>query len=538
MVQQRSHFVKTTIPFVIGTLMLLLCVGTAIAQGPIASQNYDLSYAKGLVAFDSERYKKAEALFRSALEGKPGDPDASYYLGQTLIRAKKYQAAEAVFQTMLDADPTAGRAWLGLGIVHYNKEAYQAALTSLAAAEDWLPADPLVPYYQGLAYHQQKAFEQSLDRFSRVLTLRTNLAPAAHYYRGIAYFRRGFLEKAQPEFEAVIQADPMSALAKSAKNFLLISEEGVDEEPKWWNLQMSVGSQYDSNVVLLPTGSSPPGGTTGISDESDYAILLYARGEVRAQQTQAWSIGASYGLVQSLHQDLTAFDVQAHSPTGFVQYQKGPVFARLNLIYDIVYVGQEPYLHAPAVRPVLTFSEGKLGFTRFEIGYQNKTFRNARFDGNTFRNGKNWRVGATQYLLFAYGKGHARLGYTFDANITGGGSPATATPGTASSADWAYLGHRLTIGLGVPPFHGTIFDLGFEYYRQDYDNPNSFATSGTVFREDNVYSFTGTASRKITSYLSAVFQYTYIRDNANVSVFDYSRSIFSLTLTGTFDGQF
>ena len=126
--------------------MLVLCVGTAIAQGPIASQNYDLSYAKGLVAFDSERYKKAEALFRMALEAKAGDPDASYYLGQTLIRVKKYKTAETVFQTMLDADPTAGRAWLGLGIVYYNQEAYQAALTSLTAAEDWLPADPLLFY--------------------------------------------------------------------------------------------------------------------------------------------------------------------------------------------------------------------------------------------------------------------------------------------------------------------------------------------------------------------------------------------------------
>jgi len=535
MVQRRSNFVKTTIPFAIGTFVLLLCVGTAIAQGPIASQNYDLSYAKGLVAFDSERYTKAEALFRLALEGKPGDPDASYYLGQTLIRAKKYQAAEAVFQTMLDADPSAGRAWLGLGIVYYNQEAYQAALASLAAAEDWLPTDPLVPYYQGLAYHQQKAFDQSLDRFSRVLTISTNLAPAAHYYRGIAYFRRGFLEEAQTDFEAVIQADPRSALAKSAENFLFISEEGVDEEPKWWNFQMSVGSQYDSNVVLLPTGSSPPGGTTGITNESDYVTVLHARGEVRVQETQRWSIGASYGLFQSLHQDLTTFDVQVHSPTVFAQYQEGPVYARLNLIYDIIFVGREPYLHAPAVRPVLTFSEGKLGFTKVEIGYQNKTFRNARFANNTFQNGKNWRVGATQYLLFADGKGHARLGYTFDANITGGG---TGTPGTASSADWAYKGHRLTIGLGVPPIHGTIFDLGFQYYRQDYDNQNSFATSGTVFREDNVFSFTSTASRKLTSNVSAVVQYTYIRDHSNISSFDYKRSIFSVSLNGTFDGQF
>ncbi len=141
MIEQHSNLVKAIIPLAIAIFMLELCVGTAIAQGPIASQNYDLSYAKGLVAFDSERYEEAEALFRMALEAKPGDPNASYYLGQTLLRAKKFQEAKSVFRTLLDADPTSGRTWLGLGIVQYNQETYQAALTSLALAEERLLED-------------------------------------------------------------------------------------------------------------------------------------------------------------------------------------------------------------------------------------------------------------------------------------------------------------------------------------------------------------------------------------------------------------
>ena len=110
--------------------------------------------------------------------------------------------------------------------------------------------------------------------------------------------------------------------------------------------------------------------------------------------------------------------------------------------------------------------------------------------------------------------------------------------GIQTNADWAYQGHRFTFGLGIPPVYATTLDLGFTYYRQDYDNPNSFSSTGTLAREDDILAFTGTVSRNILSDISAALQYAYVRDQANIAGFDYNRSIFSLTLTGTFDGQF
>ena len=148
--------------------------------------------------------------------------------------------------------------------------------------------------------------------------------------------------------------------------------------------------------------------------------------------------------------------------------------------------------------------------------------------------GKNWLAGVTQYVYFANGTGHLRAGYTYDTDRTGGGSPAIATPNVQTNADWAYKAHRISAGLGLPPLLTIKPNLAFDYYRQQYDNPNAFAATDTTRRRDNIFFFTATLNRDMTETLSVALEYNYTRDQSNVSVFDYNRSIFSLTLNGRF----
>jgi tetratricopeptide (TPR) repeat protein len=191
------------------------------AQAPLDLQAYDLNVAKGLVRYNNGQYSEAERLFRAALEANPGDSRASFYLGQTLIRLKRPEAAQDMFQHLLRKNPDDGCAWLGLGMSQYNQGRYTEALTSLDTAEQYLPSDPLVFYYQGLAYHQKGAFDLSPGRFLRARTLSRDLAAPAHYYSGIAYYQRGLIDQAREEFSEVLKTDePDSELAKSAKLFL------------------------------------------------------------------------------------------------------------------------------------------------------------------------------------------------------------------------------------------------------------------------------------------------------------------------------
>jgi hypothetical protein len=215
-----------------------------------------------------------------------------------------------------------------------------------------------------------------------------------------------------------------------------------------------------------------------------------------------------------------------------VQRKWGPLQARAQYLFDYLTVGESPFMLSHTAQATVALTEGSRAFTQIQLRYQNKDFDPDKFEVNRGRDGKNWLGGITQYFMFAGNEGHVRIGYTYDTDRTGGGHPAVAT--APSNADWAYEGHRAAIGLRVPPVWTVKLDLTADYYLQEYDNPNSFSPAGATTRRDHIYMWSGTLSKELTSYLGIAAQYYYTRDQSNVHVFDYTRSIASLTLTAKF----
>jgi tetratricopeptide (TPR) repeat protein len=506
----------------------------SVAGAQVPNETYDFSMTKGIVEFGRRHYEQAAALFEQARQTVPNDREATEYLGQTLLRLKRYGEAEALFREVTVKWPAHPQGWLGLGIAQAHRGNYHEALASLDTAQKLDPQNPLVYFYQGVVTHELKAFNQSPALFSRAMALSPDLTPSARYYTGMSYYERGLLDQAQREFEAAIAlGEPESELARTARA-ILQQQTTAPKGPKQWDLNLSVSGQYDSNVVLLPIGVQPPGGSTGISQKDDFRMTVYARGEYRPIQTTNWTAGISYGFYQSLHQKLTTFDIQDHAPSVFIQRQIGIATVRIQYAFDYVRVGQDPFLLAHAVQPIITFAEGDRHFTQLQFRYQNKDFQDDRFAGNSFRDGKNWLAGITQFAYFAQGAGHVRLGYTFDTDRTGGGSPNVATPGIQTNADWDYHAHRFSAGLGLPDVLTLKSSLAFDYYFMNYDNPSSFSPNGTTKRRDEIMFFTATIGRSLTQNLSIAAEYNYTRDQSNLAVFDYNRSIFSLTLSSRF----
>jgi Flp pilus assembly protein TadD len=510
----------------------VLCLAPSWAQLP--HETYDFSMSKGIAEFGRGHYDVAASMFERARDAKPDDLEAADYLGQTYLRLKRNREAESLFREIVKKDSKAAPAWLGLGIARSQQGQYQEALEALGYAEQLDPKNPLVYFYQGLVAQELKSFDQAPELFSRAMALSPDLTPSARYYTGISYYQRGLIERAQKEFEAAIASGvPESELARSART-VLQQQTAVPKGPKQWDLNLSVSGQYDSNVVLLPIGTQPPGGAVGISQKDDFRTAIYARAEYRPIQTDVWTSGVTYGLYQSFHQKLTRFDVQDHSPSVFVQRQIGPVQARVQYVFDYVQVGHSPYLFAHVIQPIFTIAEGNSLFTQLQFRYQHKDFQDDLFAGNSFRDGENWLGGVTQYAYFANGTSHVRLGYTYDMDRTGGGDPTVATPGVPSNADWAYKAHRLSLGLGIPEVWTLKPAVAFDYYRQQYDNPNSLSATGTTVRRDTVLFFTASIGRPITDWLSIAAEYNYTRDQSNIQFFDYSRNIYSVTLSGRF----
>jgi Flp pilus assembly protein TadD len=517
-----------------GWLIGLLLWSATPAQGQESLEAYEMNYSRGAVEFGRGRYEEAESFFRAALQAKPDDPEAGAYLGQTLLRRKKYREAEAVFRRMLEIDPVNGQAWFGLGAVQYHQKQYPEAKQSLLAAEKASPDDPLIHYYLGLVHHELGEFADAPARFQRAMTLSPDLTPSAQYYTGVARLRLGASSQAREALEAVIAAEPESEQAKSAKELLAQLEAGAPP-PSRWKVNAAAGMEYDTNVVLLPGGTSPPAGGTGISNQSDYRSVLTGSLDFRGLDIDRWTGGISYSIYQSFHSRLSGFDVEDHAPSAYLRYEEGPWALNLQYIYNYTLVGRSPYLNANTALATLTLAETENLVTQLQLRYMDKVFRSGRFLLNEARNGKNWLAGITQYLGFADNKGRVWLGYIFDMDVTGGGSPSVAgPPNTPDNADWDYQGHHVTTGIDLPPVHTLELSLAFDWIHQQYENPNSYSVDGRTRRRDNIYSFTGAVSRDFWENYSLTFQYTYSRDDTNVDVFTYTREIFSLMLSASF----
>jgi tetratricopeptide (TPR) repeat protein len=506
--------------------------GQAAAQG--GPELFELSYSRGAMEFSRGRYEEAERHFRAALKAKPDDPEASAFLGQTLLRRKRVAEAEAVFRRMLQVDPASGQAWLGLGIVQYTRQDFKAAKESLLAAEKAEPENALVHYYLGLVHHELGEYDAAPERFKKAITLSPDLTPTAQYYSGVAHLRRGALAEAREALEATIAAEPDTEHGRSAKELLAQVEAAEAGPPSRWKVNASAGTEYDTNVVLLPGGTSPPAGT-GISRQADWRAVLAGSLDYQAIRMDRFVAGLNFSVYQTFQAKLTGFNIEDLQPTAYAQYQFGSVSIGASYIYNYTLVGQSPYLNANTGLGVVTVTESPATYTQFQFRYMNKDFRNGRFLLNSARSGKNWLAGVTQYLAFAENKGRMWTGFIFDTDVTGGGHPTVAgPPNTPDNADWDYKGYHITTGLEMPPVLDWELSLAFDWIYQHYANPNSFSTDGITRRRDNIYSTTVALSRDLTEHFTLTLQYAYTRDDSNIDVFQYVRNIYTISLGAQF----
>ena len=501
-----------------------------VLEGAEDHNEYDFNLAKGLYFYNQGRYGEAERSLKEAFNAKPGDQTSGYYLGLTSLRLQRFREAEERFREVLKRHPDDARAHMGLGMALYHQDRYREASTELAMAERTLKDDPLLYAYAGLAAAEQQSYEQAADKFLRAGKLDPELANDARYQRGVTLHSQRQYQQATAEFRSAVEGGRPSIPAAERP----LPAPGVPSPSKRWGANYGLSLQYDSNVVLLPGGSALP---NNISHKDDFVTAFNGYGEYRFLKTDNWTVGAGGGFFANVHARLSDFNVFDLAPTLYVERRLGSAQLRVQYILDYVTVGGDPYLLSNAIQPTLTIPESDRTYTVAFFRYQNKDFKSFRDDQfgvavNQTRDANNYMLGAMQYWKVFADRGYVRAGYTFDTDRTPGGDGPT-TPGVPTSADWQYIGHRLSTGVAYQPLAATTLQLAFDYYRQNYSNPNSFSPDLTV-RKDNIIQFTGTAVRDLRSWLWLAFQYSYTRDQANVEVFDYTRHIISLTVGGAF----
>jgi len=400
------------------------------------------------------------------------------------------------------------------GVLVFESGKFPEAVVEFQAALSEKPEDPAATLYLGIALSRAGDSRAEVT-LKRAVGLNPKDA-RANLELGVLYYQRNFPEEANDYFDTAASLAPGSEIAARAQEFRKASVERMGSKVRPWTVSAALRGEYDSNVVLSPSGVALP---QGISSKSDYRTVALLDGRYRFLSGPKGDVSAAYGLYRSWHRELSAFDVIRHS----AEVRGGiPVssIARFEAAYTFEYVdvSSELYNYSHGLGAGVTVHEGKDHSTSLRFRYRHAGYGDAAlFPTNSDRDGENHLVGVTQRASFGE-KLSASAGYAHDVD-------------RAKRPWWDAKGDKGFAAIGVSMPHRISLGLYGEYYRKKYD---ALDPQFTVVREDRTTTFSATGEVSFSDSCGFSIGYSYIKNDSSIPALEYTRSITSATLTARY----
>ena len=485
----------------------LILFGLLLPAVALASGQSERLYSRGLVDFHRGRYANAVALFEQAVQADPQDAYALYYRGMTYGRMSRMQVAVNDLRQVLRLKPDFDQAALELGVALVQTGEYAEAVQWLDRAQRVPALDAPASLFRGVAelrLEQVDKARSDFERAERDPALRTE----ARYYEGVADYQGRRWAAAQEQFAYVAATSPDSAMGREAVAFQERMRTG-GRPP--YQVFGEVGFQYDSNVVLAPLDGSLKS-QAGISKQADGRAIVSAGGTYAPLVTDHVQLSLGYEFFQSLHFDLTDFNLQAHRPGVQLVVSAGPVRAGVAGNYDYYLIDDEQsFLQSVSALPWLELQEADLGTLQFYYRCRWRGFLKHPFD--QLRDSLNQAAGMRQFFDLGGAGRYVSLDYQFDRE---GADHVAGLP-------FAYDGQQVGGSFGWAFPWGFASEIGYAYRHEHYD-PESHG------RLDDEHRISVVGEQQIVENLSVVLGYFGTINNSNNGFFRYERHIGSLSL--------
>ena len=95
----------------------------------------------------------------------------------------------------------------------------------------------------------------------------------------------------------------------------------------------------------------------------------------------------------------------------------------------------------------------------------------------------------------------------------------------ADGINWDLRGKKASVNLAIPLLETLKLQLSGQAFYEDYKNVNTWFAIG---REDHTYNFSTGLSWEFNKQATLITQYTKIRDDSNIAIYDYERDLYTL----------
>jgi len=435
-----------------------------------------------------------------------GDANDFLIQGLALVKTGEHEKAIDLFKQALEINPDLEEAYLHLGIAYRKIESYDLALMAFQNLLKRNPNNSSALFFQGLSLHGLERYQESIVYLEKAGNLDADLYQAALFSIGRAHFELGNNEEAKTKFNETINAGPNTETAQGAKTLLKIMSDKKPDKP--WSLSAGIGIEYDDNITVDEQDLT--------SNLSDVVYNFDFSGGYKVVNTKKNTWEAGYSFFQSIHDDLSAFDLQSHtfSLNGSHKFKK--LKSGMRSYYSRTTLGNNDFLEIYSISPNIEFSLNPKLYMIVNYSYKYTNFFNI-----PSRDGQSHGLGFDNFYFFLGSKGYFLLSYRVEHVNTRGD-------------EFDFLGNFVTAKVKYPLQVldlETQLDLSYKFFIKDYNN---ITPSIGDERRDFRHTIQCGITQPVYKNLEAKLKYQYIRAESNLPTSDFRENIVSLTLKTSF----
>jgi tetratricopeptide (TPR) repeat protein len=396
------------------------------------------------------------------------------------------------------------------GIQKMSEGRMKEALDFFNRALEAKPGNIEAAYYSGMAYSRLGEFESAEETFLGILERDEDFIDA-NLELGRLYYILGRCDSADANLDKFISAsddDGLKGYAADLKKACRAEEEEERGERGYF-LNLSLGTEYDSNVIVEPDNPS------SLADrKSDMRALLYLTAGKTIFDRGNISMKADYSFYLSTHHHLTGFNVNNQQLRPVIEFDLSRT-VRPSVGYMLGYtlIGGDLYSLSHKYFGQVSIVEGVKHST--DLIYEYSTVRywdTPLFQTATTRDGYMNTAGIKQNYSDSF---KADLYFYYDMERT-------------ETEYWNYDGFRAGGDFSFEILSSLYGTVSGEYSERDY---KSIYPSATASRLDKIQRFVASLTYAVNNTFSIQLTESFTLNDSNLELFHYNRNIAGIFLT-------
>jgi hypothetical protein len=373
---------------------------------------------------------------------------------------------------------------------------------------------PKLDYNIGVCYYRLSQYARAKRAFLRAAD-HPPLRDLSHYNVALVESARNREDEARIWFGRVYsESDNARLKALAARRLgLEVAPERAGGSKWFGGFSTAVG--YDDNI------EDPS--QTGVTDKGDNfaKLLLYTSGLLQGSHRNGLRLGLNGYFLR--HQDVSAYDINLLQANLTKSFTVADWRNRAGVGLEQTSLGGDDYLQTVKLTMTGEMPLSASDALRLRYRYSSIASQDAAYDkleGNRHEAELRWQRKRNSRRL--------RASYEYEVN------DREDYQGATTFSSYSPTRHTLELRAGIEPAQAWEFDGRLAYRNSRYADANVLVGGGSVTREDDRLLAGVALSRRLSASLKVDLDYKYTDNDSNLDVYDYSRSIYSIGLSGSF----